>query len=292
MAPHAFGGTLWSESRSRAPLTRDGLHWPVRLCALLSHSWTPTMAICLPAPPGLGSARTARRGHQRRWKLEQLQKGSARDVVRERRGLLEDHSSELISHHLSCKRGKTKPLPTTSTCTPGSVVSAPLCSSVNTTTLTGLCDTHSHAPFRHKSLFFPLNANTKDWSDIEPDTLTNSCLPQPEYDQLHGALLFRFSESNFGDTANFEVNALYRDACSSSNEGRAFSTCRAEVWKLAGAGGDRSPNRDRIPPPSRPKTNTLPAFFSSTSAPTLESLTTSKLRTAERPWNLCATRYA
>ena len=130
------------------------------------------------------------------------------------------HSSEMKSHHLPCKRGKTKPLPTSSTCTPGSVVSAPLCSSDNSTTLTGLCDTHSHAPFRHKSLFFALNANTKDWSDIEPDTLTNSCLPQPEYDQFHGALLFRYTESNFGDTANFEVNALYRDACSSSNEGR------------------------------------------------------------------------
>ena len=70
-----------------------------------------------------------------------------------------------------------------------------LAAEVNSTTRTGLCDT------------------TKEWSDDETDTLTNSFLqtvishtPQ----SISG-----FSESTFGDTANFEVNALHSDACSS-----------------------------------------------------------------------------
>ena len=55
---------VWvSSARATA---QDGVHWPRRLCAMASHSWRPTATICLLAPLGLGSARTARRRHQRR----------------------------------------------------------------------------------------------------------------------------------------------------------------------------------------------------------------------------------
>ena len=106
------------------------------------------------------------------------------------------------------------------------------------------------APLRYKGLYLPLShtgpksggtahwkVNAEDWSDDEPDALTNSFLPSPDSVEIHAAGPSSHTESNFGDAANFMVNALHSDACSSCimHQGRWSSISTSCSQKITNA---------------------------------------------------------
>ena len=63
MAPLRCGGARVRLGRARHRHETGFSSWSFFVPCHRTH-WKPTVAICLPAPPGLGSARTARRRHQ------------------------------------------------------------------------------------------------------------------------------------------------------------------------------------------------------------------------------------
>ena len=83
MALHAIGAAMWRSacgSRPREPRHKTGFIAEASLRHAIA-LWRPTATICLPALLGFGSARTARRRHQRR-----LEIGAVTEMLSSRAG--------------------------------------------------------------------------------------------------------------------------------------------------------------------------------------------------------------